>query len=128
MAGAQMVLAQIRLVADAIFDLFQRRIRDPWQLRGLAPRTTGLALLHPPSSEKCRGIIRARERSQGRHEHRRYRPGSGARKLRRVTQANAPKIITITLGGLSRIPELAILALVFAPLTLKPRHRPSARQ
>src|SRR4029453_934867 len=78
MAGAQMVLAQVRLVADALFDLFQWGIRDSWQLRGLSPRSTRLARLHSPSPEKRRGIIRARARPEGRHEYRRYRPRPGA--------------------------------------------------
>src|SRR5262245_20796038 len=78
MAGTQMVFAQIRLVADALFDLFQRGICDSWQLRDLSPRTTRIARLLSPQPEKRLGIICARERLQGRHEYRRYRPSPGA--------------------------------------------------
>ena len=58
-ARAQMVLAQIRLVADALFDLLQRRLRHPRFLRDLAYRPAGLARLHPPASQECRRAVRA---------------------------------------------------------------------
>ena len=56
-AGAPVVLAQIRLVADALFDLLPRRLRHPRLLRDLASRPPGLARLHPPASGQRRGAV-----------------------------------------------------------------------
>src|SRR5262245_26733431 len=94
-ARTKMVLPEIRHVADALFDLFQRGLRDPWQLRGFPSGQTGFARLHSPFSLECRRPVCAREGPHRRYAHRGHRRSAGP--------AGAH-----TRGWLARIPKPAL--------------------
>ena len=89
-AGAEMVLSQIRLVADAVFYFLRRRVRHSRQLRDLSSRPSGIARLHPAASTKRCHLIRACQRAYARDKYPRYGGSTNV-----IRQKMAVAILTI---------------------------------